>query len=430
MRIALIGRADEQAGGSARAASDLARSLEAAGHEVDHWIAFLTGNPRAGKSYRVLTAPRLRRLAYRGLLELSRKSGLHDLLAPAYPLLRRSGFDRYDVVHIHDIQETLSPQAVRLIARQVPTVWTLHACEAFTGGCIYPGECTRYRTRCGQCPQLASWPISSPRIDLTGWFHDQCRTIHSRGLVVCVAPCEWMRAMARSSGMFRHDPVLIRHGVDTECFRPMNRSVVRDVLGLPRDRKIVLLGATVLHDERKGARFAIEALRRLPDNKPYVLAVGHPPRPQDAEAFRGVEVQFAGFVGDTRLLAQYYAAADVHLFPTLADNSPVQILETMASGTPTVSFETGGVPESIVHCETGYVARQRDVDDLVAGLKLALDGVIAQRWGSRARERALERFSLERYRAEHVALYDDIMRGRFAGVAPRSTTSDRGQARS
>jgi len=419
MRIAVIGRADEQAGGAARSASDLARSLEAAGHEVDHWVAYLTGSPRVGKSYRVLTSRRLPRLAYRALRDLSRKSGLHDLLLPAYPLLRRHGFDRYDIVHIHDTQEILSPSAVRLIAQQVPTVWTLHACEAFTGGCIYPGECMRYRTRCGPCPQLASWPINSPGIDFTGWFHDQCRAIHTRGLLVPVAPCEWMRAMARSSGMFRHDPVLIRYGVDTECFRPMNRSAVRDALALPLDRKIVLLGATYLHDERKGVRFAVEALRRLPDAKPYVLAVGHPPRSQDADGFRGLDIHFTGFVGDTRFLAQYYAAADVHLFPTLADNSPVQVLETMAAGTPTVSFDTGGVPESIVHRETGYVARQRDVDDLVAGLKLALEGDVAQGWGEQAHKRALEVFSLERHRAAHLALYDEVLQGRFVGVAPK-----------
>jgi glycosyltransferase involved in cell wall biosynthesis len=418
MRIAIIGRADEQAGGAARAASDLARSLEAAGHQVDHWVAYLTGNPRLGKSYKVLTSSRLQRLTYQALRKLSRKSGLHDLLLPTYPLLRRGGFDRYDIVHIHDTQEILSPLAVRLIARQIPTVWTLHACEAFTGGCIYPGECARYRTRCGQCPQLASWPIVSPGLDFTGWFHDQCRAIHTRGLVVPVAPCEWMRTMARDSGMFRHDPMLIRYGVDTQNFRPMHREAVREALGLPCHRKIVLLGATYLHDERKGVRFAVEALRRLPDDKPYVLAVGHPPRPQDAEAFHGVDIHFAGFIGDTRFLAQYYAAADVYLFPTLADNSPVQILETMAAGTPTVGFETGGVPESIVHGETGYVARQRDVDDLVAGLKLALTGDVAQRWGNQARERALNVFSLERHRDAHLNLYEEILRGRFAGLAP------------
>jgi glycosyltransferase involved in cell wall biosynthesis len=420
MRIAVIGRADEQAGGAGRAASDLARSLEAAGHQVDHWVAHLTGSPRLGKSYKVLTSSRLRKLAYRALQDLSRKSGLHDLLLPTHLLLQRGGFDRYDIVHIHDTPEILSPLAVRLIARQMPTVWTMHACEAFTGGCIYPDGCTRYQTRCGQCPQLANWPIVSPGIDFTGWFHDQCRVIHSRGLVVPVAPCEWMRSTARNSGMFRHTPVLIYNGVDTQGFRPMHRGAIREALGLPCDRKIVLLGATYLHDERKGVRFAIEALRRLPVDNPYVLAVGHPPRPQDAEAFQGVDIHFAGFIGDTRFLAQYYAAADIHLFPTLADNFPIQILETMATGTPTVGFATGGVPESVVHGETGYVARQRDVDDLVAGLKLALSGDVAQRWGEQARKRAVEVFSLERHRDAHLNLYEEILRGGFAGVASKA----------
>ena len=37
-----------------------------------------------------------------------------------------------------------------------PIVWRLSDMNPFTGGCHYTGDCTKYETGCGACPQLGS----------------------------------------------------------------------------------------------------------------------------------------------------------------------------------------------------------------------------------------------------------------------------------
>ena len=59
-----------------------------------------------------------------------------------------------------------------------------------------------------------------------------------------------------------------------------------------------------------------------------------------------------------------YSAADLLVFPTLADNLPNVVLECMACGTPVVSFDIGGLSDMIEHGKTGCLAKYRDSDDL------------------------------------------------------------------
>ena len=68
-------------------------------------------------------------------------------------------------------------------------------------------------------------------------------------------------------------------------------------------------------------------------------------------------------------LALAYAAMDVTMVPSDADNLPNVIKESMACGTPCVSFDTGGVPDMISHKENGYLAPVGDYKELSKGLE-------------------------------------------------------------
>ncbi len=409
MKIAMVSRSDESAGGASRAAHILAVGLRNHGCEVDEWIIVRKDRhnidcklvfPGAFSQY----IPFVTNIG-------SRLVGLPDILGfDILKLPRLFLLNDYDIIHFHDTVTAVSPITILKTATIKPTVLTLHDCSAFTAGCTYPDSCNKYQANCGDCPEIRSWPLSSPALDFSGLLQRLKRLIHRNVDVSVVAPSEWIRQLALSSGVFRKEPKLIPYGIDLDFIRPLNKPIVRDILNLPIEKQIIAFAATHVDDPRKGFRYALEAVRQFDAGRRRVtfLSIGHPPRDMKNWNSNDFDCRFLGFVYDLRLMAQYFAAADVFLFPTLRDNLPFVVLENMAAGTPTIAFRTGGVPEMVLHERTGYLVDQGDSDGLVRGLHEALRIGKAACWGVSARCRAEDLFSLERHAISHLRLYETL----------------------
>ena len=124
-------------------------------------------------------------------------------------------------------------------------------------------------------------------------------------------------------------------------------------------------------------------------------------------------------IRDERTLAQCYSAADVYAGPSLAETFGLVYIEAMACGTPVVAFDCTAVPEVVRHLEAGYLARNRDVDDLTHGIRLLLqDAALRERLGRQGRERVEREYTLELQARRYVDLYQraiDERRARGAG---------------
>jgi glycosyltransferase involved in cell wall biosynthesis len=215
-----------------------------------------------------------------------------------------------------------------------------------------------------------------------------------------------MAQLAMNSGSLKHYPRIIPNGVDTSVFLPHPKAEVRDRLGLPRERPIVLFTAGPLHEARKGLRYALDALNAMADIDPLVLLIGKED-PENEIPFSGLDLVRTGYLQDEAKKALYFAAADVFLFTSLEDNLPLSILETMAAGTPVVGFDTGGVPEMIAQGVEGHLVPQRDGAGLVVGLREALTAQRAASWGKAARKRIEKDFSHQLFFERHLQLYSE-----------------------
>jgi glycosyltransferase involved in cell wall biosynthesis len=92
----------------------------------------------------------------------------------------------------------------------------------------------------------------------------------------------------------------------------------------------------------------------------------------DAMAKLGLEVKSLGSLPSHEVV-KVYQAVDVMVVPSLEDNYPNTIIEAMACGTPVVGFDTGGIPEQILHLQTGYVAQLYSAEDLAKGIQFVLE---------------------------------------------------------
>jgi glycosyltransferase involved in cell wall biosynthesis len=289
----------------------------------------------------------------------SQSIGLPDFLTPEiFNLWYRNMFE-YDLYHFHDISRTFSPIALRWLAKRKPVVWTFRDCSPFTGGCLYPMECKAFHTKCGNCPHLLKWPLQT-LIDLTGIMHTYKKNTALKGFFVPVTASQWTANEAMKSGMLREKPHVIPNYVDTEVFHPHVQSEARSILGLPNKSFIVIVSAPYLRDERKGIRYALEALKSC--NRPgFFVLIGRTRSKSFVNLFENLQMRVTGYIRESHLLALYYAAANVFLFTSLGETFGNALIEAMASQTPPISFCSGAIPELVKHQVNGWLSDPKDI---------------------------------------------------------------------
>ncbi|MCU0550689.1 MAG: glycosyltransferase family 4 protein [Leptolyngbya sp. Prado105] len=312
-----------------------------------------------------------------------------------------------DVINLHWIQNGyIQIEALKQLKK--PIVWTLHDMWAFTGGCHYTEDCTRYLSSCGQCPQLGSHQAW----DMSRWNWQRKAATWSKLNLTIATPSRWLADCARSSSLLREVRVeWIPYGIDTEHYKPFDRTIARQILGLSQDKKLILCGALgATSQKRKGFHLLQAALQSLGEwrDRAEVIIFGanEPENPPDL----GLKSRYLGTLGDDYTLALVYSAADVFVAPSLQDNLPNTVIESLACGTPAIGFNIGGFPDLIEHQQNGYLAQAYDVDDLAQGIVWILeDAARQQQLSDRAREKAEQEFTLERQAQQYQALYAELV---------------------
>lgn len=314
-----------------------------------------------------------------------------------------------DIINIHWINE--SYVKIETIGRlNKPIVWTLHDMWAFTGGCHYDQNCGRYINSCGSCPQLNS----HSNFDLSRWIWERKSRAWKNTNLTIVTPSSWLAKLANSSSLFQSRRIeVIPNGIDIQQYYPHSRHILRSLLNLPQDKKLVLFGAiNATSAKRKGFHLLQPALYRLSEsgwqNQIELVIIGaSQPEEQIDLAFK---THYLGKLRDDISLAQVYGAVDVFVAPSLQDNLPNTVMEALACGTPCVAFQIGGMPDMIEHQKNGYLAQAFDIDDFAQGIAWVLGNQeIHQKLCDRAREKAEKEFSLEIQARRYMSLYNQLM---------------------
>jgi glycosyltransferase involved in cell wall biosynthesis len=348
-----------------------------------------------------------------GWRALDRASGeLLDLLNLQYVFYPSSfgvamdpWFRDADVVQLFNTHGSyFSHSALPVLSRRRPVVWRLSDMWALTGHVAYSYDCERWRDGCGSCPYLAEYPALSR--DTTAALWRWKNQVYRRSRLTIVAPSRWIEGLARESPLTSRFPVRrIPNGIDLARFRPVEREEARTRLGLPTDGPIVLFSAPDVSDRRKGGGVLNEALEHLHDEHFQLLVAGANETPAFPRSF----LPLAHLV-DEEEIALSYAAADLFVLPTLAENLPNAALESVASGTPCVSFDVGGVPDVVRHLETGYLAPLGDARGLAEGVRTLLhDDVLRARLSRRCRELAEREFGRELEASRFAELYEELV---------------------
>jgi len=199
---------------------------------------------------------------------------------------------------------------------------------------------------------------------------------------------------------------VIPYGLDTESFRPLDKALARQIMGIPLASKVLLFVAQWLEDDFKGwptLLRAVDRLRAIPDL--CLLTIGH-----GSLGNTPVPNISLGPVSDEERLCLAYNAADLLVLPSVQENFPNAALEAIACGLPIVGSRVGGVPEIVRDDYTGRLVEARDADGLAGAIKKLLEAPNHLRdMAVRCRRIAVQEYALDIQARRYADLYASLV---------------------
>jgi len=224
---------------------------------------------------------------------------------------------------------------------------------------------------------------------------------------------------------------VVHNGIDTEAWAPVADPDRVRSHGVDPDRPSVVFVGRITR--QKGLPLFLRACRELPPDVQLVLCAGAPDTPEIQAEVEGLVAELArsrsGVVWIREMLPRadvmaLLTAATAFVCPSIYEPLGIVNLEAMACETAVVATATGGIPEVVVHEETGLLVpieqatdgtgTPLDPDRYVADFAAALTSVVsdpdrAAAMGRAGRQRAIASFSWSAIAERTRAIYDSLV---------------------
>ncbi|NJP30807.1 glycosyltransferase [Micromonospora thermarum] len=200
----------------------------------------------------------------------------------------------------------------------------------------------------------------------------------------------------------------------------------------PKEWDVVFVGRFT---EKKGIEDLIEALAMVGTaRRPRCVFIGAGPLDQqvrDRAVRLGVDATFAG-MQPPDAVKRYMAASKMLAAPSRtapngdSEGLGMTLLESAALSVPSVATRHGGIPDAVVHGETGLLSDEGDVAALAGNIRRLLDDdALRVRLGDQARQRVELRFDITKQSAALEDIYDMAARRSHVSTGPaREATWD------
>jgi len=239
---------------------------------------------------------------------------------------------------------------------------------------------------------------------------------------ICVS-----HAVARQAavlGMPRHKLVTICNGIAPEPFLAATRNGLgrefRRSLKIPEE--YIVIGGTGRLAPQKDNSTLIRSLVALkgflPSRRFCLVLAGDGPEKQELEDLSrslGVseQVRFLGFYKDIPRLLD---GVDIFVSTSLWEGLSISLLEAMASAKPIVATNILPNAELIEHEVTGLLVPPKNPEEVAKAIvRFVNDPDLAQRCGIAARQRVLDRYTIERMFQETWDLYLQLLKEKGHG---------------
>lgn len=264
--------------------------------------------------------------------------------------------------------------------------------------------------------------------DCSSWVEKTA--IEMADAVVCVSEGTKADVMQH----FNVDPAklhIIYNGIDPDEYYKQDASEALDRFGIDKEHPYVLFVGRITR--QKGIIHLVEAIKHMHPGYQIVLCAGAPDTPEiAAEMKTAVEaakqerdgIFWIDEMVDKPTVIKLYGGAAVFCCPSVYEPFGIINLEAMACETPVVGSAVGGIPEVVVHDETGYLvplAQSNEspfsplnpeafAKDLAHQVNRLMENPEKREaFGKAGRKRAIEHFSWTSIAKQTQALYQDLV---------------------
>lgn len=341
------------------------------------------------------------------LHKYQRKNGLIDFFnLDSFNIKSLNSFKNADIIHLNNLHGNyFSIFNLPEITALKPTIWTLHDEYAITGHCAFTLNCEKWQTGCGNCTNLTAYP--KLKKDTTKYLFDIKQKIYENSDFTIVCYSYWLKDKLSKSILKDKEIRLIYNGINEKIFINTEKKQAREKLDLPLDKKILLFSANGgIKNPQKGGQYVLEAYEHFKCYEDIVfLCIGG--KNKEFNAPNWIDIPY---INDENIMALYYSAADLFIYPSLAETFGLVLAEAMSCELPVVSFKNSAIQEVVSHNQTGYLAENENIKDFINGINYFLENEETRIMASKqSRNIVLEKFTLDKMVDNYIALYNEIL---------------------
>jgi N-acetyl-alpha-D-glucosaminyl L-malate synthase BshA len=212
---------------------------------------------------------------------------------------------------------------------------------------------------------------------------------------------------------------VIPNFVDTELFKRMADTKLRKTIAPNGERILIhISNFRLVKRVTDVIRIFNIVLKKIPSK--LVLVGDGPDRSSCENLCRELELgDSVKFLGKQAELVELLSAADLFLMPSQSESFGLSALEAMACEVPVISSSVGGLPELVVHGETGYIAEIGDVERMAKyAIELLSNNTRREMFAKAGRKRAVENFDIDEIVGVYERHYERVLNTTPSRIQP------------
>lgn len=202
----------------------------------------------------------------------------------------------------------------------------------------------------------------------------------------------------------------VHNFIDSNVFQPKKQPELRKCFAEPGEKVLLHIS-----NFRKVKRLPdlIAVFKRVNEQIPSrLMLVGEGP---ELNTVRTLVSDYGltervSFLGKQDEVAPLFESADLFVLPSEKESFGLVALEAMSCGVPVIASNAGGIPEVVIHGQTGFISGIGDVESMAQdAVQLLTDGALYRYMSEESRKRAVNKFSLDEKVAEYEAIYERLI---------------------
>lgn len=354
-------------GSTGRIVADIWKALKDQGHEAK--VAYGVGHGSiVSPEDQICFNNKIGYYTHNILAKITDKTGMYSK-RQTKALLKKIDEFQPDIIHLHNLHGYYINYPILfdyLAKKDIPVVWTLHDCWAYTGHCVHysANKCYQWKNECVDCANMKEYPTCWFKGCVKQNFEIKKKVFTSVKHMIITTPSQWLANEVQKSFLSIYPIKTIYDAIDLTIFKPTETSF-KEKYGL--ENKIMILAVANVWSERKGLGDIVKLQESIDKNKVIVVVgVSEKQKKELPKSIISIER-----TADLQELVQIYSAADVFVNLSVEETFGMVTAEALACGTPVVTYDQTAVPE-VADADSGIVIHAGDIEGVIEAIDAAL----------------------------------------------------------